>query len=205
MRNVEHTIAIALSSDGSVLAIGIDSYDGEDRGLAKVFGYSCSDAKYLPIGQDLFGEEEFDGFGQSVDLSSDGKTLVVGANQPPPGKSGYVEVYSLAEDGGDDSASFEWKMVGQRIGDLPDNTGDVGREVKISHDGTVVTFLGSVVSEAEGGYDYDHSFVRTVYHKKGKLVISTVLHSIVHIGGNISNIVLYAGFVPPLRKSWFAA
>ena len=164
----EHTIAIALSSDGSILAIGIDSYDGEDRGLAKVFGYSCSDAKYLPIGQDLFGEEEFDGFGQSVDLSSDGKTLVVGANQPPPGKSGYVEVYSLTEDCGDDGASFEWKMVGQRIGDLPDKVGDVGREVKISHDGTVVTFLGSVVSEADGGYDYDHSFVRTVHHKKGE-------------------------------------
>jgi len=45
----------------------------------------------------------------------------------------------------------------------------------------------------------------TVYHKKGRLVISTGLHSVVHIGGNISNIVLYAGFVPPLRKSWFAA
>jgi len=164
----EHTIAFALSSDASFIAIGIDSYDGEDRGLAKVYGWSCSDAKYMPIGQDLFGEEEFDGFGQSVDLTSDGKTLVVGANQPPPGKSGYVEVYSLAEDGGDDGASFEWKLVGQRIGDLPDNVGDVGREVKISHDGTVVTFLGSIVSEAADGYGYDHSFVRTVHNKDGE-------------------------------------
>jgi hypothetical protein len=164
----EHTIAIALSSDASFLAIGLDSYDGEDRGLAKVYGWSCSDAKYLPVGQDLFGEEEFDGFGQAVDLSSDGKTLVVGANQPPPGKSGYVKVYALAEDGGDDGASFEWKLVGQRIADLPDNVGDVGREVKISHDGNVVTFLGSIVSEAADGFDYDHSFVRTVHNKNGE-------------------------------------
>lgn len=164
----EHTIALALSSDASILAIGIDSFDGEDRGLAKVYAWSCSDAKYMPVGQDLFGGEEFDGFGQSVDLSSDGKTLAVGANQPPPGKSGYVEIYSLAEDGGDDGASFEWKLVGQRIADLPDNVGDVGREVKISHDGAVVSILGSIVSETADGYGYDHSFVRTVHNKNGE-------------------------------------
>ena len=48
-------------------------------------------------------------------------------------------------------------------------------------------------------------YLATVYYKKGQLVISTGLHSIVHIAGNISNIVLYAGFVPPLRKAWFVA
>jgi len=163
----EHTIALALSSDASLVAIGIDSYDGEDRGLARVYGWSCADAKYIQVGQDLFGGEEFDGFGQAVDLSSDGKSLVVGANQPPPGKSGYVEVYSLVEDGGDDSASFEWSLIGHRIENLPETVGDVGREVKISHDGSIVTFSGSILS-TEDGFGYDHSFVRTVHNKKGE-------------------------------------
>ena len=84
----QHTLSMALSSDGSVAAVGIDSYDGEDRGLVRVFGWSCDPGAggYAQIGQYLLGGEEFDGFGQSVDLSADGLTLVVGANQTPPRK-----------------------------------------------------------------------------------------------------------------------
>lgn len=157
----EHTIALALSSDASFVAIGIDSYDGEDRGIARIYGWSCADAKYIQVGQDLFGTNSFDGFGQSVDLSSNGRTMVVGANQPPPGKSGYVSVYTL------DETAFEWVLVGHRIDQFPKNVGDVGREVKISHDGTVVTFSGYYMEEEEN-YVYGHSFVRTVVHEHGE-------------------------------------
>eukprot|EP00985_Skeletonema_marinoi_P014700 scaffold7483_cov146-Skeletonema_marinoi.AAC.4 len=87
----EHTIALALSSDASFIAIGIDSNDGEDRGFARIY-------------------------------------------------------------------------VGHRIDQFPKNVGDVGREVKISHDGTVVTFSGYVMEEEEN-YVYGHSFVRTVVHE----------------------------------------
>ena len=42
-----------------------------------------------------------------------------------------------------------------------------------------------------------------IYHREKRLTISTILHSIVHIGGNISNLVLYRGWLPPLSSAWF--
>jgi len=157
----QHTLAIAMSADGSVVAVGIDSYDGEDRGMARVFGWDCSKKAYSQMGQDLFGAEEFDGFGQSVALSSDGKTIAVGANQPPPGRSGYVEVYSFTDDG-------SWKIVGKRLDDVESLVEDVGREVILSDDGSVLTFLGSIVEEDEDGWHDTSSFVRTVENDGGK-------------------------------------
>ena len=133
---------MALSSDGSVAAVGIDSYDGEDRGLVRVFGWSCDPGAggYVQMGQDLLGGEEFDGFGQSVDLSADGLTLVVGANQPPPGKSGYVEVYAY-NPGGDGL----WKLVGHRIDNILDTVGAIRKEVQVSYYRFIVSFSRSLL------------------------------------------------------------
>ena len=77
---------------------GDDSFDGEDRGLVRTFAWSCEGGRYVRLGTDMLGWREFGGFGQS-DLSSDERTLAVGANQPPPGKTGYVDVYALEGDG----------------------------------------------------------------------------------------------------------
>jgi hypothetical protein len=157
----QHTLSVAMSADGSVTAVGIDSYDGEDRGMVRVFGWDCSKKAFSQMGQNLFGAEEFDGFGQSVALSSDGKTLVVGANQPPPGRSGYVEVYSFQDDG-------SWKIVGKRLDDVESLVEDVGREVLISDDGSVVTYLGSIVKEESDGWHDTSSFIRAVENVNGE-------------------------------------
>ena len=153
----QHTLSLALSNDGSVVAVGIDSFDGEDRGLVRTFAWSCEEGKYIRLGQkDLLGSHEFDGFGQSVDLSLDGKTLAVGANQPPPGKAGYVDVYNLHGN--------NWKLS-HRIHDFPEDASDMGRDVKLSNDGEILLILGSIMSEDS---DYDSSFVRVVRNENGK-------------------------------------
>ena len=77
------------------MAVGIYSFDGEDRGLVPAFAWSCKEARYLRSGQDLFGTHEFEGFRQAGDKGEDRKTLAVRANLPPPGKLGYVDVYYL--------------------------------------------------------------------------------------------------------------
>jgi hypothetical protein len=84
----QHSLAIALSGDASLVAVGIDTWDDEDRGMVRVFAWDCANGTYTNWGQDLFGASKFDGFGQSVDFSTDGKVLVVGANQPQLGKAG---------------------------------------------------------------------------------------------------------------------
>ena len=156
----EHTLSLAMSANGSVLAIGIDAFEGENRGMARVFAWDCSAQDYVQLGQDLFGGDEFDGFGQSVDLSSDGMILVVGANQPPPGKSGYVEVYSFTDG--------EWKIVDRRLDNMRALVEDVGREVRVSDDGTIVMFSGSIVEELDDGWHETASFIRVVENVGGK-------------------------------------
>jgi len=169
----QHTLSLSMSKDGSIVAVGIDSYDGEDRGLARVFAWDCSSKAYVQLGQDLFGADEFDSFGIAVSISGDGKTLAIGANQPPPGKTGYVEVYSL------DDTSNEWKLVGHRIDNVKDSIYDIGRDVLISDDGTIVMISGSIL-EDEYGYSSGVSFIRVVeniggeWKSKGDDLIGTI-------------------------------
>uniref|UniRef100_A0A7S4MQK1 Uncharacterized protein n=1 Tax=Odontella aurita TaxID=265563 RepID=A0A7S4MQK1_9STRA len=162
----EHTLSISANVDASIIAVGIDSYDGEDRGLVRTYGWSCSSLSYRQLGQDLLGTEEFDGFGQSIHLSTDGYTLAVGANQPPPEKTGYVEVYTYD----DDTDEGTWSMLGGRIdnfgGKGHDKVGDAGREVRLSSDGQTLAILGSVVASSQ--YSYDSSFVRVLRYKNGQ-------------------------------------
>jgi hypothetical protein len=159
----EHTLSIAMSEDGSIVAVGIDQYQGENRGMTRVFGWDCAAQAYSQLGQDLFGSDDYDGFGQSVDLSSDGKLLVVGANQPPPGKSGYVEVYAL-------SGAGDWEIVGHRLDNVKDIIEDVGREVRISSDGSTVMFSGSIIEKDDEGWHDTASFVRVMENVDGQWV-----------------------------------
>ena len=152
----QHTLSLSLSADASIVAVGIDSFDGEDRGLVRAFGWSCDDNKYVRLGQDLLGKHEFDGQGQSLDLSSDGKLLVVGANQPPPGKSGYVILYGLHGN--------NWKVT-ETIKDFPDGVSDIGRSVRLSNDGQTLMILGSINLDGQ-----DSSFIRVLQKQSDKWI-----------------------------------
>mmetsp|Transcript_8064 Transcript_8064/g.11711 ORF Transcript_8064/g.11711 Transcript_8064/m.11711 type:complete len:1049 (-) Transcript_8064:1307-4453(-) len=192
-----HSLSIAISSDGSIIAVGIevgqrnddtseDDNSVEAPGLARAYGFSCDDQAYAQIGQDLFGEHDLDGFGIAIDLSDDGNTLVVGANQPAPGKSGYVNIYELKQrENNDGETAQDWVLYHQVItvddGIKEDETvQDLGREVQISADGTTVAIHGSFVDEDES---YLSSFIRTLektekgeWTKKGSDLRSSILY-----------------------------
>ena len=154
----EQTLEIALSGNGSFVAVGIDSSDGEDRGVVRVFAWDCANGTYAKWGQDLFGAQPLDAFGESVALSSDGKVLVVGASQPPPGRTGYVDIYTFGEDG-------LWALE-ERFKEVHSDVQDLGRKVQISLDGSTVAIHGSVL----GGECVDSSFIRVIEKIKGKWV-----------------------------------
>ena len=84
------SLSIASSNDASIISVGISFLDSEKRGMVRVYAWSCKHLRFVQLGQDLFGEAEYDGFGISVDISFDGMILCVGANQPLPSTSGYV-------------------------------------------------------------------------------------------------------------------
>ena len=176
----EHTLSVAMSADASIVAVGIDSYILHTRGLARVFAWDCYAHTYTQLGQDLIGDEALDGFGQSVDLSSDGKTLVVGANQPPPGKSGYVDVFTF------DDIHQQWTPVGKRLTNMTELVEDIGREVRISSDGSTIAIHGSVVDSNLNGYL--SSFIRVVENVDGKWISkgNDLIGSIEYVGNGVN-------------------
>ena len=73
--------ALALSDDGSVLAVSEPTYNGRAgsrSGSVRVFVHDPFSG-YSPLGQDLEGEDATDHFGIGLALSSNGKRLAVGA------------------------------------------------------------------------------------------------------------------------------
>ena len=92
--------SISLSDDGNVLAIGAPQlYTESAKGFAMVLRY-CEDE--WRVASRIEGLSDEDEFGFSIDLSGDGKKLVMGAKQSslssgwnPGGPSGYARVFQL--------------------------------------------------------------------------------------------------------------
>lgn len=168
-----HTLSVASSNDASIVAVGIDLLDSEERGMVRIYAWSCQLLKFVQLGQDLVGGSRFDGFGRSVDISSDGMFLCVGASQPLPDESGYVEVYKY------NLGDWKWKLVGQRIKIASQNGYriGVGQNVKISDDGTVVVFSGITTPYAEVSY-----FIGVVTLKND--MWEKIGNSLIESGGN---------------------
>ena len=76
--------AVALSQDGSVMAVGAPHNDGIGVGYVQVYEYE-NDAGWRQLGDDLFGKEPVAGFGDSVAVISHALSgtiiLAVGAGQ----------------------------------------------------------------------------------------------------------------------------
>ena len=96
----------------------------------------------------IFGEAEDDYFGYSVDISSDGKTLAIGA---PGGNEGYVRVYHLESNG----LTSSWTQIGQDI--IGEADGDeFGYSISLSNDGKSL----AVGAQSNDGNGVDSGHVR---------------------------------------------
>ena len=131
--------SVALSSDGSILAVGAPYNDGTatDAGHVRVFQFSSG--TWVQLGNDIDGELSGDLFGIDVSLSDDGSILAVGANKNDGNgtDAGHVRVFEYS--------SGSWSQLGSDIdGEF---SGDYfGWRVSLSSDGTRV---------AAGGYGND--------------------------------------------------
>lgn len=86
---------ISLSSDGSIVAIGADSNDGNGIDSGHVRVYQNQSGVWTQIGSDINGEAASDFSGQSVALSANGAIVAIGApnNDDNGVDAGHVRVY----------------------------------------------------------------------------------------------------------------
>ena len=124
---------VALSADGSRIAIGAIDNTGLTPGRVEV--YDWNGTAWVQTGTDIDGEAAGDQFGVSVALSSDGNRLAIGAyfNDGNGNNSGQVRVYNW-----DGSA---WTQVGTDIDGEAAND-HTGVSVALSSDGNRLAIAG---------------------------------------------------------------
>lgn len=138
--------SVSLSEDGKTLAIG--SYYSADEnseeggpGHVTVYEWDQSTFNYEQL-QSIYGEKV--GFGSSVTLSSDGKTLSVGSYGPLDEEPGFVKVYGWNE------ATLNYTQLGEAlVGD--EAFEQFGASLSISEDGKILA-VGAPFNEANGLY-----------------------------------------------------
>jgi hypothetical protein len=92
--------SVSLSSDGSIVAIGAIKSDGgiTERKPGHVRIYRNNNGSWEQIGKDIDGEGDYNNFGSSVSLSTNGNIVAIGApyNNGTNEDSGHVRVYNLS-------------------------------------------------------------------------------------------------------------
>ena len=158
------TRPLSLSGDGKTIAIGIPGFDDNssdsDTDEGAVFIYS-KDGNNWSLTSEIIGSIYDGKSGQSISLSEDGRTIVIGepgfeAGATGPGASpkidGRAVVYSLVTDSNNTSS---WTQVGNPIEIEFDETNSEqffggGNSVSISADGTIVA-IGYPGSSSNSG------------------------------------------------------
>jgi len=164
--------SVALSNDGTIVAIGANKNDdnGNNSGHVKVYQYSNN--SWTPKGFDIDGEAADDESGIAVALSNDGSIVAIGANKNDAGNTnttddrGHVRVYKNkiptqnewdngnvikgADDGNANptSGTKYWVQLGTDIDG--EAVGDYsGYSVSLSSDGEIVA-IGAIYNGETG-------------------------------------------------------
>jgi hypothetical protein len=123
--------SVSLSSDGRTVAIGAPYNVGNGVNAGQVRVYTFAGGVWGQLGVDINGEAAGDSSGYSVSLSSDGRTVAIGApyNVGNGVNAGQVRVYTFA--------SGAWGQLGVDING--EAAGDLsGFSVSLSGDGSMV-------------------------------------------------------------------
>jgi Flp pilus assembly pilin Flp len=139
--------SVAISSDGTKVAIGTRNNAGGGSNAGQVRVYQNITGTWTKIGADIDGEADNDRSGRSVSISSDGNTVAIAAPYNDGGgiNAGQVRVYQ--------NISGTWTKIGADIdGEAADDQS--GQSVSISSDGSTVA-IGTQYNDG-GGIDAGH-------------------------------------------------
>lgn len=149
--------SIAMSADGTIVAIGAAGNDGSSSLAGHVRVFEKQTGLFLTswqkLGSDIDGDQQGSRSGFSVSLSEDGKTIAIGAPFYQQ-STGQVKVYSYT--------SGSWSQIGSPIDGL--SPGDWnGRSVSLSSNGNILA-IGADRSDVNGS---DSGQVRVFEYNSG--------------------------------------
>ena len=134
--------SVSLSSNGTKLLVGAPKNDGNgtDAGHARV--YEFSNGNWIQLGNDIDGEAANDLSGFSSDISDDGLTIAIGAenNDGNGTDAGHIRVYTYSNNSWIQQGS---DIEGEAVGDL------FGYFVSLSSDGSIVA-IGAPDNDGSG-------------------------------------------------------
>ena len=148
--------SVSMSGDGTTFVVGAP-FSGS--GYVRVYKFNSTIGTYAQLGMDIDGEAASDKFGQSVSISTDGNTFVVGAisNDGINGtSSGHIRVYHF------NSTINTYAQVGLDIdGEAADDR--FGFSVSMSADGTTIA-VGAIENDGSNGSSSSRSGHVRVYN-----------------------------------------
>jgi len=124
--------SVSLSSDGSLVAIGIYNYSENGLSLSgAVQVYENVSGVWSQVGNDIDGEAMFDQSGTAISLSSNGNIIAIGANRNDGNgeNAGHVRVY--------ENISGVWTQMGSDI-DGEDPNDELGKSLSLSSNGNIL-------------------------------------------------------------------
>ena len=121
----------AISSDGSIVAIGAPFNDGNLENAGSVRIFQNQGGNWVQIGEEIYGDNVDDNLGRSVALSSDGLIMATGADENDANGNNAGQVKVFENQGG------SWIQIGEDI--LGDASSDLfGKQIALSNDGTIL-------------------------------------------------------------------
>ncbi len=173
---------VDVSSDGNTVIVGAPLYDGANFNSGAIFIYEWDGTDWAQKGVPPAGGDEYEEFGQTVGMSSDGNTIVVGS---PYSFSGYyagkTNVYEWS--------SGAWFPKGNSIVGLSSADHD-GTSVEISGDGNTIAigaFNGDDGTTFNAGrvrvFDWDG----TDWMQRGNNVYGSASYDLSSIGMSLSS------------------
>ena len=136
--------SVSLSHDGRTVAIGGPNHNG-NSGYSQVLVYDVTTDNWIPLGSTIFGQSG-DLEGASVSLSSDGRTVAIGAPYSDIGftHAGHARVFFY------DETTDDWIPLGPTISGLQANDSS-GYHLSLSSDGRTVA-IGAYLHNSSRGY-----------------------------------------------------
>jgi len=124
------------NGNGELILAAASSARNTNTGIVLVFRFNDSSQEWEPMGEPPMGEAEWDYFGSSLDLASDGLILAAGSPLASNNATGDMEIGSVRAFAYNRTTDT-WEQLGQTI--MGDDENDFwGAAVALSSDGTTL-------------------------------------------------------------------